>query len=169
MERRKLFRIGIGIGMGAGTAVLPAWWAVRQVASGTDPDWHTDPAPLEQAFPLLGPLTEATWVSSRDEDRGLPSPDLVISGFARLAPGKLDELKAAHAFVSEEPDDDFSSWFEKPLKGEGPDAPQWIRSHELDRSGDFSTELWFDRRSDTVRFRALNPYGQGLASGSHPA
>ncbi|MEU9951271.1 hypothetical protein [Streptomyces sp. NPDC047939] len=158
MERRKL--IGIGIGSGAGLAILPAWWAVRQVANGADPDWHTDPAPLEQAFPLLGPLTGAKWVSSRDGDRGMPSPDLMISGFARLAPGKLDELTAAHAFVSEEPTDDFSSWFEKPLKGEGPDAPQWIRSHELDRDGsDSSTGLWFDRRSDTVRFRALNPYG----------
>jgi hypothetical protein len=158
LERRKL--IGMGIGIGAGLAVLPAWWALRQAANGAEGDWHTDTAPLERAFPLLGPLTDATWVSSRDNDRGVPSPELVISGFARLTPGKLAELTAAHTFVSEGPADDFSSWFEKPLKGEGPENPQWIRSQELDRDGGgHSTDLWFDRRSDTVRFRALNPYG----------
>lgn len=95
MDRRKV--IGIGVGL----AVLPTWWALRQVTSGTKRDWHTDTAPLERAFPLLGPLTDAKWVSSRDNDRGIPSPELVISGFARLTPGKLAELTAAHAFVSE--------------------------------------------------------------------
>ncbi|WP_232247195.1 hypothetical protein [Kitasatospora azatica] len=115
---------------------------------------------MEQAFPLLGPLTDAKWVSSRDDGRGTPSPELVISGLARLTAGKLAELTAAHAFVSEGPTDDFSSWFEKPLKGEGPKNPEWIRSHELDRDGGGrSAKLWFDRRSDTVRFWALNPYG----------
>ncbi|MGW4229482.1 hypothetical protein ACWEF9_09405 [Streptomyces sp. NPDC004980] len=154
MERRKL------IGIGAGLVVLPAWWAVRQVANAAKEDWHTDTASLERAFPLLGPLDAAKWVSSRDNDRGIPSPELVISGFARLAAGKLAKLTAAYLFVSEGPTDDFSSWFEKPLKGEGPENPRWIRSHELDRDGSgYSTTLWFDRRSDTVRFRALNPYG----------
>ncbi|MET7439039.1 MULTISPECIES: hypothetical protein [unclassified Streptomyces] len=154
MERRKL------IGIGAGLAVLPAWWAVRQVSNGDKEDWRTDTAPLERAFPLLGPLSDARWVSSRDDDRGLPSPELVISGFARLTPARFSELTAAHAFVSEGPTNDFSSWFEKPLKGEGPEHPQWIRSDELDRDGSgHSTNLWFDRRSDTVRFWALNPYG----------
>ncbi|WP_406452779.1 hypothetical protein OG782_19870 [Streptomyces sp. NBC_00876] len=163
MERRKV------IGIGAGLAVLPVWWALRQVVNGasgangtdgTNGDWHTDTAPLERAFPLLGPLTDAKWVSSRDNDRGIPSPELVISGFVRLAPGRLAELTAAHAFVSEGPADDFTSWFEKPLKGEGPESPHWIRSHDLDRDGSgYSTHLWFDRRSDTVRFWALNPYG----------
>lgn len=106
--------------MGLGLAVLPAWWLLQRVASGGKGDWHTDTAPLEQAFPLLGPLSDAKWVSSRDNDRGgIPSPELVISGFARLAPGKLAELTAAHTFVSEGPTDDFSSWFEKSLKGEG--------------------------------------------------
>lgn len=158
LERRKL--IGMGIGTGAGLAILPALWAVRQVTNGAKEDWHTDTAPLERAFPLLGPLTDAKWVSSRDDDRGIPSPELVISGFARLAAGKIAELTAAHAFVSEGPADDFSSWFEKPLKGEGPENPQWIRSHEFDRDGSgYSTNLWFDRRSDTVRIWALNPYG----------
>ncbi|MET7597858.1 hypothetical protein ABZS84_22765 [Streptomyces sp. NPDC005481] len=43
---------------------------------------------------------------------------------------------------------------------EGPESPQWIRSDELDRDGSgHSTNLWFDRRSHTVRFWALNPYG----------
>ncbi|AVV44243.1 hypothetical protein C6376_25195 [Streptomyces sp. P3] len=52
-----------------------------------------------------------------------------------------------------------SSWFET-IEGEGPENPRWIRSHELDRDGSgYSTKLWFDRRSDTVRFWALNPYG----------
>ncbi|MCH0538056.1 hypothetical protein I3F58_00465 [Streptomyces sp. MUM 203J] len=148
------------MGTGAGLAVLPAWWTLRQAANGAGEDWRTDTAPLERAFPLLGPLTDAKWVSSRDNDRGLPSPELVISGFARLAPGRLAELTAAHAFVSEGPADDFSSWFEKPLRGEGPENPRWIRSPELDRDGSGrSAGLWFDRRSDTVRFRALNPYG----------
>ncbi|MGW1768268.1 hypothetical protein ACWCQL_30020 [Streptomyces sp. NPDC002073] len=143
-----------------GLAVLPAWWALRQVANGAKGDWNTDTAPLERAFPLLGPLTDAQWVSSRDNDRGLPSPELVISGFARLAPGKLAALTATHAFVSEGPADHFSSWFEKPLKDQGPKNPHWIRSQELDRDGSgHSTSLWFDRRSDTVRFWALNPYG----------
>ncbi|MFB0627430.1 hypothetical protein [Streptomyces sp. AB3(2024)] len=156
MERRKV----IGIGVGAALAVLPAWWGLRQVESGAEEDWHTDTAPLERAFPLLGPLTDAQWVSSRDNDRDLPSPELVISGFAKLTPGKRAELTAAHAFVSEGPADDFSSWFEKPLKGAGPPDPQWIRSHELDRDDSgHTTHLWFDRRSDIVRFRALNPYG----------
>ncbi|MGW6521412.1 hypothetical protein [Streptomyces sp. NPDC054962] len=155
MERRTL------IGIGAGLAVLPAWWALRQVADGATGGWRTDTAPLERAFPLLGPLTDARWVSSRDnDDRSVPSPELVISGLARLAPGKLAELTAARAFVSEAPANDFSSWFEKPLKGEGPENPEWIRSHELDRDDSgHSTDLWFDRRSDTVRFWALNPYG----------
>ncbi|MFI8823932.1 hypothetical protein [Streptomyces sp. NPDC053431] len=169
MERRKLIGIGvgIGIGIGAGTAVLPAWWALRQVANGSEGDWRTDTAPLEQAFPMLGPLTDAQWVSSRDNDRSLPSPELVISGLARLAPGKLVELTAAHAFVSEGPADDFSSWFEKPLKGQGPENPQWIRSDELDLDGSghgHSTKLWFDRRSETVRFWALDPY-EGAVKG----
>ncbi|NYV76027.1 hypothetical protein HW445_17180 [Streptomyces sp. UH6] len=138
---------------------------MRQEASGAKADWRTDTTPLERAFPLLGPLTDAKWVSSRDgDDRGIPSPELVISGFARLAPGRLAALTAAHAFVSEGPADDFTSWFEKPLKGEGPENPRWIRSNELDRDGaGYATELWFDRRSDTVRFWALNPYGQGLS------
>jgi hypothetical protein len=155
LERRRL------IGVGVGLAVLPAWWTLRQVANdGKERDWHTDTAPLERAFPLLGPLADAKWVSSRDNDRGVSSPELVISGFARLRPGKLARLTAAHAFVSEAPTEDFSSWFEKPLKGEGPQNPQWIRSHELDRDGsDYSTTLWFDRRSDIVCFRAVNPYG----------
>lgn len=127
---------------------------------GAKGDWHTDTAPLQQAFPVLGPITDAKWVSSQDSDRGMPSPELVISGFARLTRGKLAGLTAAHAFVSEGPADDFSSWFEKPLKDEGPENPQWVRSHELDRDGSgYSTNLWFDRRSDTVRFWALNPYG----------
>ncbi|WP_433887797.1 hypothetical protein [Streptomyces sp. CA-111067] len=153
MERRRL--IGVGV------AVLPAWWTVRQVVNDAEErDWHTDTAPLERAFPLLGPLADAKWVSSRDNDRGVPSPELVISGFARLRPGKLARLTAAHAFVSEAPTEDFSSWFEKPLMGEGPQNPQWIRSHELDRDGSsYSTKLWFDRRSDIVCFRSLNPYG----------
>ncbi|WP_329117787.1 hypothetical protein [Streptomyces sp. NBC_01465] len=155
MERRRV------IGIGAGLAALPAWWVLRQESDGAKGDWRTDTAPLERAFPLLGPLTGAKWVSSRDNDRDLPSPELVISGFARLAPGKLAELTAAHAFVSEGPaSDGFTSWFEKPLKGEGPEDPQWVRSNELDRDGTgYSTTLWFDRRSDIVRFRALNPYG----------
>ncbi|MFI1839469.1 hypothetical protein [Streptomyces olivaceoviridis] len=59
MERRKL------IGIGAGLEVLPGWWALRQVANGAKGDWHTDVTPLERAFPLLGPLTDAKWVSSR--------------------------------------------------------------------------------------------------------
>ncbi|MFZ3499563.1 hypothetical protein ACODT5_41240 [Streptomyces sp. 5.8] len=151
----------------AGMAVLPTWWVLRQGTDGyedegeSEVEWRTDAAPLEQAFPLLGPLTGAQWVTSRDDDdRTLPSPELVISGFCRLAPGKLAELTAAHAFVSEGPTDDFSSWFERPLVGEGPKDPQWIRSQELDREGDgHLTHLWFDRRSDTVRFWALNPYG----------
>lgn len=151
----------------AGMAVLPIWWVLRQQADGgesgadAEVEWRTDAVPLEQAFPLLGPLTDAQWVSSRDDDdRSLPSPELVISGFCRLGPGKLAELTAAHAFVSEGPADDFSSWFERPLVGEGPKDPQWIRSQELDREGSgHSTSLWFDRGSDTVRFRALNPYG----------
>lgn len=155
LERRKV------IGIGAGLAVLPAWWALRQVANGANGEWHTDTAPLERAFPLLGPLADAKWVSSRDNDRGIPSPELVISGFVRMAPGRLAELTAAHTFVSEGPADDFSSWFEKPLKGEEPGNPHWIRSHELDRDGSgYSTKLWFDRRSETVRFWALNPYDQ---------
>ncbi|MFF4852300.1 hypothetical protein [Streptomyces sp. NPDC001194] len=160
MERRKL--IGIGIGIGAGLVVLPAWWALNRATDEPGGNWRTDTAPLEQAFPLLGPLTDAKWVSSRDgDDRGLPSPELVISGLARLAPGKLAELTAAHPFVSEAPSGDFSSWFEKPLGGQGPQDPQWIRSRELDRDGPGgSTSLWFDRRSDTVRFWARNPYGQ---------
>lgn len=69
------------------------------MANGASGDWHTDTAPLERAFPLLGALTDAKWVSSRDNDRGIPSPELVISGFAWLPPGKLAELTAAHAFV----------------------------------------------------------------------
>ncbi|MER5730703.1 hypothetical protein ABT084_20620 [Streptomyces sp. NPDC002138] len=158
MERRRV------IGIGAGLAVLPAFWVLRHVvASGAKGEWHTDTAPLERAFPLLGPLTDGKWVSSRDNDRGIPSPELVVSGFARLAPGKLAALTAAHVFVPEGPAGpahDFSSWFEKPLRGEGPENPQWIRSHELDREGSgYSTRLWFDRRSTTVRFWALNPYG----------
>ncbi|WP_018528540.1 MULTISPECIES: hypothetical protein [unclassified Streptomyces] len=151
--RRKL------LGIGAGLAVLPAWWALRRATTHDEGDWHTDTTPLERAFPLLGPLTDAQWVSSRDNDRGVPSSELVISGFARLRPGKLAELTAAHAFFSEEADG-FSSWFEKPLQGEGPENPQWVRSHELDRADSgHLTKLWFDRRSDTVRFWALNPYG----------
>ncbi|ATZ22861.1 hypothetical protein SLAV_04775 [Streptomyces lavendulae subsp. lavendulae] len=156
LERRKV----IAAGVGAGLAVLPVGWVLRRAAGGTEEDWRTDAAPLEQAFPLLGPLTDARWVSSRDDDRSLPSPELAISGFARLAPGRLSGLTAAHAFVPGEPVDDFSSWFEKPLRGAGPKDPQWVRSPELDRAdGGRSTRLWFDRRSDTVRFRALNPYG----------
>ncbi|WP_371617333.1 hypothetical protein [Streptomyces sp. NBC_00454] len=155
MERRKL------IGIGAGLAVLPVLWALREVTgeAGKGP-WHTDTAPLEQAFPLLGPLTDAKWVSSRDNDRELPSPELVISGLARLAPGKLKELTATYPFVTEGPTEDFSSWFEKPLKGQGPKDPRWISSKDLDRDGfGYQTNLWFDSRSDTVRFWALNPYG----------
>ncbi|MBC9714827.1 hypothetical protein H9Y04_19940 [Streptomyces sp. TRM66268-LWL] len=128
------------------------------MSDGDRGDWHTDTAPLERTFPLLGPLSDAKWVSSRDDDRALSSPELVISGFARLAPGRLAELTAAHAFVSGGPADDFSSWFEKPLRGEGPENPQWIRSPELDRDGTSPAELWFDRRSGTVRFWALDPY-----------
>ncbi|WP_323379027.1 hypothetical protein [Streptomyces smaragdinus] len=130
------------------------------MADGAKGDWHTDTGPLERAFPVLGPLTDARWVSSRDGDRGMPSPELVISGFARLAPGRPAELTAAHAFVSAGPGDDFSSWFEEPLKGEGPANPRWIRSRELDRDGSgYSARLWLDRRSATVRLWALNPYG----------
>lgn len=156
MRRRTLVAIG-----GAGLGVLAGWWALRHVVNGAEEDWNTDTAPLEEAFPQLGPLTDAQWVSTRDnDDRSLPTPDLALAGFARLSPGKLDELTAAHAFVSEGPTHDFSSGFEEPLRGEGPDDPQWIRSDELDRDGiDSSTSLWFDRRSDTVRFWALNPYG----------
>ncbi|MFE1268790.1 hypothetical protein [Streptomyces sp. NPDC058758] len=157
-ERRKL----LGFGFGAALAALPVWWALRALAdgagNGTGNDWRTDTAPLERAFPRLGPLTDAKWVSSRDDDRDLPSPELVISGYARLAPGRLAELTAAHAFTSEGPAKDFSSWFEKPLDGEGPEHPRWIRSRELDREGTgHRTALWFDRDSDTVRFWALNP------------
>ncbi|MFD6075781.1 hypothetical protein ACFWG5_09410 [Streptomyces hydrogenans] len=161
MERRKL----IGIGVGAGVAALPAWWALRWAAGGTDDergvgDWHTETAPLERAFPALGPLTDARWVSSRDNDRDLPSPELVISGYARLAPGKLAELTKAHSFVSAGPAKGFSSWFEKPLRDQGPEDPRWIRSRELDREdGGHRTNLWFDRASDTVRFWALDPHG----------
>lgn len=86
MKRRKL------IGIGAGLAVLPAWWTLRQVTNRTRRDWHTDTAPLEQAFPLLGPLTDAKWVSSRDNDRGVPSPELVISG---LRPPGTGEARRA--------------------------------------------------------------------------
>ncbi|MFD4032559.1 hypothetical protein ACFWVP_19050 [Streptomyces sp. NPDC058637] len=156
MERRKV--VGIGVAL----AAVPAVWALRSVANEAEGDWHTDTdtAPLERAFPLLGPLTDAKWVSSRDNDRDIPSPELVISGFVRLAPGKLVELAAAHTFVSEGPAEGFSSWFEQPLEGEGPKNPRWVRSHELDRDGsNYSTNLWFDRRSDTVRFWARNPYG----------
>lgn len=65
LKRRKL------IGIGAGLAVVPAWWALRQEANGAKADWRTDTTPLERAFPLLGPLTDAQWVSSRDgDDRG---------------------------------------------------------------------------------------------------
>lgn len=160
MERRKLMWAVLGL------AVLPVGWVLWRAEDWDDGEggagdgWRTDAAPLEQAFPLLGPLADAQWVSSRDNDRTLPSPELVISGFCRLGPGKLAELTAAHAFVSEGPEDDFSSWFERPLVGEGPKDPQWIRSQELDREGSgYATQLWFDRRSDTVRFWALNPYG----------
>ncbi|MEV7415570.1 hypothetical protein [Streptomyces sp. NPDC089919] len=156
MDRRRL------IGIGAGLAAVCALWGVRQAADGSAKDWHTDATPLEKAFPALGPLSDAKWVSSRDDDErsGLPSPELVISGLARLAAGRLTELTTAHAFVPGGPPADFTSWFEKPLKGEGPDDPQWIRSADLDRDGSgYRTMLWFDRRSGTVRFWALNPYG----------
>ncbi|MER5637266.1 hypothetical protein ABT095_09940 [Kitasatospora sp. NPDC002227] len=148
------------IGIGAGLAVLPAWWALRQVVNDPGGGWHTDSAPLERAFPLIGPLTEARWVSSRDDDRGVPAPELVISGLARLAPGGLDRLTAAHPFEAARPPAEFTSWFEQPLKGQGPKDPQWIRSPYLDRDGSGpAVKLWFDRRSSTVRFWALNPYG----------
>ncbi|KDN88168.1 hypothetical protein [Kitasatospora cheerisanensis] len=152
MDRRKLIV--------AGLAVVPVWWGLRQVASGAPTDRHSETGPLEQAFPVLGTLTDAAWVSSRDNDRGTPSPELALSGFARLAAGRLDELTAAHAFVAAETVEEFTGWFEKPLKGRGPKNPQWIRSEELDRAGSgVSVKLWFDRGSETVRFRALNPYG----------
>lgn len=123
--------------------------------------WRIDTARLERAFPLLGPLTDARWVSGRDnDDRSVPSPELVISDLARLTPGKPAEPAAARAFLSEGRANDFSSWFEKPLQGEGPQNPEWLRSHELDRAGSgHATNPWFDRRSGTVRFWALNPYG----------
>ncbi|MFD8596686.1 hypothetical protein ACFV1L_16955 [Kitasatospora sp. NPDC059646] len=153
MDRRKL--IGVGL------AAVPVWWGLRQLATGAPSGRHTDAGPLEQAFPLLGPLTDATWVSSRDnDDRGTPSPELAVSGFARLSSGKLDRLTESHGFVPADSPDEFSSWFEKPLKGRGPKNPQWIRSDELDSEADGrSLRLWFDRRTDTVRFRAVNPYG----------
>ncbi|MFD7028797.1 hypothetical protein ACFWAR_12260 [Streptomyces sp. NPDC059917] len=159
MERRRV--LGIGAGLGAGAGAVWAWRAFggREDAGG-GAKWHTDSAPVEAAFPELGPLTDAEWVSSRDNERDLPSPELSISGFARLAPGRLAELTAAHAFVPEAPTGGFTSWFEKPLAGRGPQHPRWIRIPGLDRDGGgSSTRLWFDRGSDTVRFTALNPYG----------
>ncbi|MFD6416157.1 hypothetical protein [Streptomyces sp. NPDC060194] len=154
MKRREL------LGIAAGLAVLPVCGALGQESNGPERRWCTDTEPLEQAFPALGPLADARWVSSRDDERDLPSPELAISGFARLAPGTLAELAAAHTFVSGAPADDFPSWFEEPLRGEGPDDPHWVRSDTLDRDADgSSTRLWFDRRTRTVRFRALNPYG----------
>ncbi|MFD6417944.1 hypothetical protein [Streptomyces sp. NPDC060194] len=89
MERRKV------MGIGAGPAVLPVWWGLRQAVNGADEDWRTETEPLERAFPVPGPLHAATWVSSRGDERCLASPELVISGFARLAPGKLAGLTAA--------------------------------------------------------------------------
>ncbi|MET3982703.1 hypothetical protein [Streptomyces sp. PvR034] len=159
MERRRV--LGIGAGLGAGAAAVWAWRSLGGRDGEGAAKWHTDSAPVEEALPVLGPLTHAEWVSSRDHERDLPSPELVISGFARLAPGRLAELTAAHAFVAEAPTAGFTSWFEKPLAGRGPGHPQWIRIPALDHDdgGGSSTHLWFDRSSDTVRFWALNPYG----------
>ncbi|WP_282204825.1 hypothetical protein [Kitasatospora fiedleri] len=91
MQRRRPTRIG------AAATVLPAWWALRRAVDGGGSAGganggggggrHTGHAALERVFPALGPLTDARWTSSRDhDDRGLPSPDLVIVGLARLAP-----------------------------------------------------------------------------------
>ncbi|MFI5527690.1 hypothetical protein ACIA8O_03945 [Kitasatospora sp. NPDC051853] len=154
MRRRKL------LGIGAGLAVLPAVWAVRLAVAEDAPGWHTETAPLERVFPELGPLTDARWVSSRDDDdRGVPSPELVVSGYARLAPGKLDALTAAHPFAPGTPPAG-TSWFEKPLQqGAGPKDPDWVRSDSLDRDGSGArVTFWFDRRTGTVRFWALNPH-----------
>lgn len=140
---------------------------------------HTGHAALERVFPALGPLTDARWTSSRDhDDRGLPSPDLVIVGPARLAPGRLGELTAAHLFVPGGPaeaDTSATSWCTAPLDGQGPEDPEWVRSDDLDldRGGDgHRATPWFDRRSDTVRLHALNPgadQGTPTAGGSAPA
>jgi hypothetical protein len=89
-------------------------------------------------------------------------PSVAGAGALGLRPAvarKLDELTAAHTFVSEAPTNDFTSWFEKRLRGERPENPQWIRAPELERDGnDYGTDLWFYRHSDAVRFRALNPF-----------
>ncbi|MFJ4677972.1 hypothetical protein [Kitasatospora sp. NPDC088783] len=100
----------------------------------------------------------------------------MIVGLARLAPGRLGELTAAHPFVPGGPaeaDVSATSWFTAPLKGQGPEDPEWNRSDDLDRSGNgHRAALWFDRRSDTVRFHALDPgadQGTPAAGGPAPA
>ena len=136
-------------------AVAAAWWILDDPS---DPAYHSDVAAIETALPELGPLSDARWVSNQDDERSIPAPDVLLSGFARLEPGAVAELTAAEHFVAESPT------VEEPLSDQTPEDADWVRSEAFDqaladdRSADYSGRLWFDEDSDTVYFTVLNPY-----------
>ncbi|MEV4685246.1 hypothetical protein [Streptomyces kurssanovii] len=80
--------------------------AVASACTGPEPrdgaeegPLRTETEPLEKAFALLGPLSDAHWLGydrvKNNDGRSVPGPsDIRLVGFARLADGKAAELTA---------------------------------------------------------------------------
>ncbi|WP_371495843.1 hypothetical protein OG871_09345 [Kitasatospora sp. NBC_00374] len=155
MKRRTALALGAGTLLGGA-----GLWAATDVAGGGGrEEQHTGTAVMERHFPALGPLVSARWVTSRDNERTLPSPDFVVTAVLRLQPGRAAALIAGGGFTDDH-DGVSLSWFEKPLAGLQPPGAAWVRSEAFDATVTAEFEhgrCSLDPATDTAFLTAINP------------
>ncbi|MFJ3101534.1 hypothetical protein [Streptomyces sp. NPDC086835] len=142
--------------------------AVASACSGTEPQdgvdegpVRTDTEPLEKAFALLGPLSDAHWLGydrvKNNDGRSVPGPsDIRVVGFARLADGKAAELTSVteRAFAPEPLGE-----LPEQLAAFAPEDARWQHSAAFDdeiTGGAYPGRFLLSPATGTVCFDALN-------------
>ncbi|MEU0099275.1 hypothetical protein [Streptomyces sp. NPDC006267] len=128
---------------------------------GGQAEVHTDPAPLERRFTLLGPLTDVHWLGTplgEDSRMSVPGPvDTRVVGAARLEAGAGAALVAVvrRDFRPGKPER-----LPKKLAAFMPEDAEWVRSETFNQEvtgGRYTGEFYIDAAADRVYFDTIDP------------
>ncbi|HVK24028.1 MAG TPA: hypothetical protein VM677_21960 [Actinokineospora sp.] len=162
--------------VGALAAIVVAGGAVGYALTrdtDTGPVPRTDLAPLQARFGALGTLSDAHWLGYNPREDGsrssLPEndPEIRVVGVARLTPGTVTSIIAAHDFrLAELVGPGFSGLpdeFSRPpasIAAHLPPSARWLSSTAFDEETtgkSYRGRFYLDQATDTVYFDTVNP------------